>query len=40
MPQARDGYLPHPEHEKVKKLVLGLLDGGPRRVVVAFDYAH
>jgi hypothetical protein len=35
---ARDRYLPHPEHEKVKLLVLGLLDGGLEGVV-AFDYA-
>jgi hypothetical protein len=34
---ARDAYLPHPEHEKVKKLVLGVLDGGIDGVV-AFDY--
>jgi len=25
---SRDAYLPHPEHEKVKELVFGLLDGG------------
>lgn len=30
---ARDGYLPHPEHEKVKSAILPLVDG-----VVAFDY--
>jgi len=35
---ARDAYLPHPEHEKVKKLVLAVLDGGLDGVV-AFDYA-
>jgi hypothetical protein len=35
---ARDVYLPHPEHERVKKLVLAALDGG-HDGVVAFDYA-
>ena len=35
---ARDAYLPHPEHERVKKLVFALLDGG-HDGVVAFDYA-
>ncbi len=35
---ARDVYLPHPEHERVKKLVFALLDGGLDGVV-AFDYA-
>jgi hypothetical protein len=35
---ARDVYLPHPEHERVKKLVLAALDGGLDGVV-AFDYA-
>ena len=35
---ARDVYLPHPEHEKVKKLVFALLDGGLDGVA-AFDYA-
>jgi len=35
---ARDAYLPHPEHEKVKKIVFDLLDGGLDGVV-AFDYA-
>ena len=35
---SRDAYLPHPEHEKVKKLVFALLDGGLDGVV-AFDYA-
>ncbi|MFN0008684.1 MAG: Dabb family protein [Planctomycetota bacterium] len=34
---ARDAYLPHPEHEKVKKLVLDVLDGGLDGVV-AFDF--
>lgn len=37
-PAARDVYLPHPEHEKVKKLVLAILEGGLDGVV-AFDYA-
>jgi hypothetical protein len=36
--QSRDTYLTHPEHEKVKALVLGLLEGGLDGVV-AFDYA-
>jgi hypothetical protein len=34
---ARDIYLDHPEHVKVKELVLGLLDGGLDGVV-AFDF--
>ena len=34
---ARDAYLPHPEHEKVKKAVLAILDGGLDGVI-AFDY--
>jgi hypothetical protein len=34
---ARDVYLPHPEHEKVKKIVFAVLDGG-HDGVVAFDY--
>jgi len=36
--KSRDVYLPHPEHEKVKALVLAVLDGGLDGVV-AFDYA-
>ena len=36
--RARDGYLAHPEHEKVKEQVLGALDGGVDGVL-AFDYA-
>ena len=36
--KARDAYLPHPEHEKVKALVLAILDGGLDGVL-AFDYA-
>jgi hypothetical protein len=35
---ARDGYLTHADHEKVKKSVLPLLDGGIDGVI-AFDYA-
>jgi hypothetical protein len=35
---ARDVYLPHPEHERVKKMVFALLDGGLDGVA-AFDYA-
>jgi hypothetical protein len=35
---SRDAYLPHPEHEKVKKLVLSQLDGGLDGAL-AFDYA-
>jgi hypothetical protein len=34
---ARDAYLPHPEHELVKAMVLDVLDGGLDGVV-AFDY--
>ncbi len=34
---ARDAYLPHPEHEKVKKIVLEVLEGGLDGVI-AFDY--
>ncbi len=34
---ARDGYLAHPEHEKVKARVLPILEGGVAGVV-AFDY--
>ncbi len=35
--KARDAYLTHPEHEKVKAAVLEILDGGVRGVI-AFDY--
>lgn len=35
---ARDAYLPHPDHEVVKAMVLKVLDGGVDGVV-AFDYA-
>jgi hypothetical protein len=35
---ARDVYLPHPEHERVKAQVFQVLDGGVDGVV-AFDYA-
>ena len=34
---ARDAYLPHPEHEKVKEQILSLLDGGIDAVAV-FDF--
>ena len=34
---SRDGYLDHPDHERVKQKVLPLLDGGLEGVV-AFDY--
>jgi hypothetical protein len=34
---ARDAYLPHPEHEVVKAMVLEVLDGGLEGAV-AFDY--
>ena len=36
--RARDLYLDHPEHVKVKEKVLGALDGGLDGVI-AFDYA-
>lgn len=36
--RSRDGYLSHPEHEKVKEMVLGALDGGTDGVI-AFDFA-
>ena len=32
--QARDAYLPHPEHEKVKVLIRRILDGSPESVLV------
>ncbi|MBM3991027.1 MAG: Dabb family protein [Planctomycetes bacterium] len=35
---SRDAYLPHPDHEMVKAIVLNVLDGGVDGVV-AFDYA-
>lgn len=35
---SRDTYLPHPEHEKCKKNVLAVLDGGIDGAL-AFDYA-
>lgn len=35
---ARDAYLPHPEHERVKESVLSILDGGVDGVL-AFDFA-
>ena len=34
---ARDDYLPHPEHEVVKKLVVEVLAGGVDGAL-AFDY--
>ena len=34
---ARDGYLPHPEHERVKELILPMLEGGLDGVI-AFDF--
>ena len=34
---SRDGYLPHPEHEKVKNVIFPELDGGLDGVV-AFDW--
>ena len=36
--RSRDVYLTHPEHEKVKEQVLGVLEGGVDGVV-AFDFA-
>lgn len=36
-PAARDGYLPHPDHEVVKQLIVAELDGGLNGVV-AFDW--
>lgn len=36
--KARDVYLPHPLHEKVKTAVLAILEGGLDGVL-AFDYA-
>ena len=36
---ARDGYLPHPDHEVVKQLIVPELDGGLDGVV-AFDWEH
>ena len=35
--EARDAYLPHPEHEKVKRVALAQLAGGIDGVV-AFDF--
>ena len=35
--KARDAYLPHPEHEQVKALVLAILDGG-LDAALAFDF--
>jgi hypothetical protein len=36
--EARDAYLPHPEHEKVKDSVLAIVEGGFEGVL-AFDFA-
>jgi Stress responsive A/B Barrel Domain len=36
--EARDAYLPHPEHEKVKDSVLAIVEGGFEGVI-AFDFA-
>lgn len=36
---SRDGYIPHPEHDKVKQLILPELDGGIKGIV-AFDWEH
>jgi hypothetical protein len=36
---SRDGYIPHPEHEKVKQLIVPELDGGLKGVI-AFDWQH
>ena len=35
--EARDNYLPHPEHDRVKELILPLLQDGINSVI-AFDY--
>ena len=35
--RSRDGYLPHPEHEKVKAKILAVLEGGLDGAV-AFDF--
>jgi hypothetical protein len=35
---ARDAYLPHPEHEKVKERILPLLEGGLDGVI-ALDFS-
>jgi len=36
---ARDAYLPHPDHERVKQRIIPLLDGGLDGVVV-FDWCE
>lgn len=36
---SRDAYLPHPEHEKVKQLIVPELEGGINGVI-AFDWEH
>ena len=38
-PEARDAYLPHPEHERVKALVLAAIAPGETPGVCAVDYA-
>lgn len=35
--EARDGYLPHPEHDRVKNMIVAMLHDGINSVV-AFDY--
>ncbi|MFM9087923.1 MAG: Dabb family protein [Cyanobium sp.] len=36
--QARDAYLPHPEHQRVVELLLPLLEGGSEGVIT-FDFS-
>src|SRR5687768_11908743 len=36
---SRDAYLPHPDHEVVKQMILPDLDGGVAGVI-AFDWEH
>ncbi len=36
---SRDGYIPHPEHDKVKELIIPELEGGVKGIV-AFDWEH
>lgn len=36
---SRDAYIPHPEHEKVKNMLVPELDGGLKGVI-AFDWEH
>jgi hypothetical protein len=35
---ARDAYLPHPEHERVRGMIANVLEGG-LDAVLEFDYA-